>query len=111
MLESLFGNSAIEKVLFFLVKNRKCYPSQLKQVFQTSLYSFQNALSRLERGGIVVSHQEGKTLLYEFNPRYLFLGELEIFLLKAYATLPEEIKTKYYEPFIRKRPRRRGKPL
>lgn len=111
MLEYLFGNPVIEKVLFFLSVNEKCYPSQLREVFQNPLYSFQRALSRLEKGGVIVSHQEGKTLLYQFNPRYPFLNELKAFLYKAYGFFPEEIKVKYYEPMTRKRPRRRGKPL
>jgi hypothetical protein len=111
MLEALFGTPIIEKILFFLVVNKKCYPSQLKQVFQSPLYSFQKALARLEKGGIIVSHREGKTLIYEFNPRYPFLSELEAFLQKAYSFFPTEIQEKYYEPLIRKRPRRQGKPL
>ena len=111
MLESLFGNSVIEKALFFLVVNQKCYPSQLKNTFQIPLYSFQRALKRLEKGGVVASYKEGKTLLYQFNPRYSFLSELEAFLQKAYLFLPKEMKIKYYEPPIRKRPRRSGKPL
>lgn len=111
MLESLFGNPVIEKVLFFLIVNEKCYPSQLKSTFQSPLYSFQRALSRLEKGGIIVSHREGKTLIYQFNPRYPFLIEFKAFLLKSYTFLPPEIREKYYEPITRKRPRRRGKPL
>lgn len=111
MLESLFGNPVIEKVLFFLIANEKCYPSQLKNAFQTPLYSFQRAFGRLEKGGVIVSHREGKTLIYQFNPRYLFLPELKAFLQKAYDFFPEEIKEKYYEPIARKRPRRQGKPL
>ena len=111
MLEYLFGNPVIEKVLFFLITNEKCYPSQLKEVFQGHLYGFQRALARLEKGGVIVSHREGKTLIYEFNPRYPFLKELKVFLQKAYEFFPEEIREKYYEPTIRKRPRRQGKPL
>ena len=111
MLESLFGNPEIEKVLFYLLTNETCYPSQLRSAFQMPLYSFQRALSRLEKGGIVVSHREGKTLLYQFNPRYPFLNELRIFLQKAYTFFPPEIREKYYEPVSRKRPRRQGKPL
>lgn len=111
MLESLFGNVVIEKVLFFLVTNNECYPSQLKDVFQVPLYSFQRALTRLEKGGIVVSHRKGKTLLYQFNPRYPFLKELKFFLQKAYDGFPQEMRDKYYERPIRKRPRRQGKPL
>lgn len=110
MLESLFGNVVIEKVLIFLFQNEKCYPSELQSVFQSSLYSFQRALSRLEKGGIIVSHREGKTLIYQFNPCYPFLKELKCFLSKAYEFLPKEIQEKYYTS-KRKRPRRQGKPL
>jgi hypothetical protein len=111
MLESLFGTPIIEKVLFFLMVNKKCYPSQLRAAFNSPLYSFQRGLARLEKGGIVVSYKEGKTLVYQMNPRYPFLQELEVFLQKAYAFFPEEIREKYYEPTVRKRPRRQGKPL
>lgn len=111
MLESLFGNPVIEKVLFFLLVNEKCYPSQLKNAFQSPLYSFQRALARLEKGSVVVSHLEGKTLIYQFNPRYPFLNELKTFLQKAYEFFPDEVREKYYEPISRKRPRRQGKPL
>lgn len=111
MLESLFGNPVIEKVLFYLLKNETSYPSQLRSVFQMPLYSFQRALGRLEKGGIIVSQREGKTLLYQFNPRYPFLNELKIFLQKAYTFFPPEIREKYYEPVSRKRPRRQGKPM
>lgn len=111
MLEYLFGNSVIEKVLFYLIANEKCYPSQLRNNFQIPLYSFQRALGRLEKGGVIVSHREGKTLIYQFNPRYPFLNELKSFLQKAYEGFPQEIRKKYYEPIVRKRPRRLGKPL
>lgn len=111
MLESLFGNAVIEKILFYLLINDECYPSQLKEGFQTPLYSFQRALARLEKGGIIVSHRKGKTLLYQFNPRYPVLKELRAFLEKAYDGFPQEIREKFYEQVIRKRPRRQGKPL
>ena len=73
MLEPLFGTPIIEKILFFLVVNEKCYASQLKGVLQNPLYSFRKGLARLEKGGIVVSQKQGKTLAYQFNPRTLFL--------------------------------------
>ena len=111
MLEALFGNPVIEKILFYLLINQKCYPSLLRRVFQVPLYSFQRALMRLERGGVIVNHKEGKTVIYQFNPRYPFLNEFKAFLTKAYDFFPKEIRDKYYEPVIRKRPRRQGKPL
>lgn len=83
----------------------------LKGIFQVPLYSFQKAFMRLEKGGVVVSHKEGKTLGYQLNPRYPFLEELKKFLRKAYESFPEVFRQKYYEPISRTRPRRQGKPL
>lgn len=103
--------SCIEKILFYLVVNEECYPSQLKKVFQKLLFSFQRGLVRLEKGGIIVSHRKGKTLLYQFNPHYPFLKELKSFLERAYYGFPQDIHDKYYEQMARKRPRRQGKPL
>lgn len=111
MLEGLFGNPVIEKGLFYLLKNKKTYASQLSHVFKIPLFSFQTALERLEKGGILASYKEGRTRVYIFNPLYPFLKELTLFLEKAYTFLPQDYHMKYYEPNIRKRPRRKGKPL
>lgn len=91
--------------------NESCYGTELSCVFNAPLSPFQKALDRLESGNILVSFLEGKTRIYKFNPRYPFLNELRSFLEKAYTFLPEEFKTRYYEPKIRKRPRRKGKLL
>jgi len=111
MLDGLFGNPVIEKILFFLLKNHKTYPSELSQIFAIQIFRFQTAFERLEKGGIVVSYKEGKTRLYQFNPRFPMLKELLLFLEKAYTFLPKEYHDKYYQSFKRKRPRRPGKPL
>ena len=111
MLEPLFGSKVIEKILFYLLVNNKCYGSQLSRAFKESLTPFQKGLDRLEAGGIIVSCLEGKTRIYQFNPRYPFLSELKCFLEKAYEFLPSEFKERFYQPKTRKRPRRKGKPL
>ena len=111
MLESLFGNPVIEKALFFIIKNKKTYASELGKVFDIPLFSCQKGLERLEKGGILVSYTEGRTRLYQFNPRFPMLKELTLFLEKSYTFLPEKFHQKYYERSIRKRPRRKGKPL
>lgn len=59
MLESLFGSAVIEKILFYLVINDECYPSQLKGIFHMSLFSFQRGLGRLEKGGIIINSIRG----------------------------------------------------
>lgn len=111
MLQPLFGAKSIERILFFLLMNQRCYGSGLSRTFDVALSPFQKALDRLEAGGVVVSFLEGRTRMYQFNPRYPFLDELKRFLEKAYTFLPSDIKARFYEPNIRKRPRRKGKPL
>ncbi len=111
MLKELFGNNTIEKICFFLLMNKTCYGALLSKVFDVPVSSIQKGLERLEYGGIVVSVMVGKTRVYQFNPRWPFLKEFEMFLKKAYSFLPEEMRLQYYERPIRKRPRRKGKPL
>lgn len=111
MLERLFGNVVIEKILFYLLANEKSYATELKNSLGIPLYSVQKALARLEQGSIIVRQPQGKTQVYQYNPRYPFLDELKAFLKKAYDSLPEELRKRLYEPSIRKRPRRQGKSL
>jgi len=109
MLEAIFGKTIYEKVLFYILVNEGAYPSKIRGALGVYLYSVQKALDRLEYGGILVHQKVGKTLVYQFNPKYFFLKELTSLLGKAYSTLPEEHKKKYYQPIVRKRPRRREK--
>ena len=111
MLEYLFGNKNIEKILFFLLKQEKCYAGQLTKKFGTALYGLQTTLQKLEKAGVLASKMEGHTRFYQFNPRYPFLKELKEFLLKAYQFLPKGIVASLYEENLRTRPRRQGKPL
>ncbi|MCI5052782.1 MAG: hypothetical protein MRY21_06590 [Simkaniaceae bacterium] len=111
MLENLFGGKNIEKVFFYLMNNKQCYATALSRQFNQALSPFQKALDRLELGGVLVSFLEGRTRIYRFNPRYPFLSELLELIKRAYAFLPDEQKENFYEPKVRKRPRRRGKPL
>lgn len=111
MLEKLFGNVVIEKILFYLLVNQKGYATELKKKLGIPLYSIQIALARLEQGGIVVRQPQGRTQVYQYNPRYPFLDELQAFLKKAYDSLPQDLRKKFYKTADRKRPRRKGKPL
>lgn len=95
MLEVLFGGKNVKKVLIFLFVNGKCYGTQLHKSLRTALTPIQKALCRLEEGGIIVSFYEGKTRLYQFNPAYPLLTELEVLLKKAYTLLPPQEKKEY----------------
>lgn len=96
MLASLFGNSSVAKILLFLFVNGKCYGTQLKRQLATPLTPLQNAFSRLEKGGILTSYCEGKTRLYQINPAYPLLPELELMLKKAYTLLSAQEKRLYH---------------
>ncbi len=112
MLENLFGNQNVQKVLMFLFVNGKCYGTQLHRMLNTPLTPIQKALLRLEGGGIIMSSYEGKTRLYRFNPGYPLQQELEQLLKKAYTLLPAQEKKSYYvtndEQFL-KSPQRESK--
>lgn len=96
MLEALYGNQNIERILFFLFVNEKCYGAQIRQALGGSLTPIQKALLRLEKGGLIISHLEGRTRFYQFNPGFPLLTELEHLLKKAYTLLSAQEKKKYY---------------
>lgn len=96
MLEALFGNKNVQRILIFLFVNGKCYGTQLHRSFGTPLTPIQKALNRLEKGSVITSCYEGKTRVYQFNPTYPFLPELEQLLKKAYTLLPAHAKKDYY---------------
>ena len=109
MLEGLFGNITIEKILFTLFVYGEGYPLGMAKNFVEPVNRFQQQLRRLENAGIVVSRLIGNVRIYTFNPRYPFLNELKALLDKAYKFLPDKEKEAYYSG--RTRPRRAGKPL
>jgi len=95
MLSDLFGNKTIEKILLFLFVNNTCYGAQLARLLQTPLTSLQNGFSRLEKADIVQSTLQGKTKIYQINPSYPLIQELEQLLKKAYTLLPAHDKKIY----------------
>jgi hypothetical protein len=95
LLTHLFGNKNIERILLFLFVNEKCYGTQLQILLRVPLTPIQKALFRLEKGGVLQSHYEGKTRIYEMNPLYFLRTELEILLKKVYAHLSTQEKRHY----------------
>lgn len=96
MLQALFGNKTIERILIFLFVNSKCYGTQLHRSLNTPLTPVQKALLRLEKGGIITSYYEGKTRLFRFNPAFPVLSELEQLLKKTYTLLSAHEKKAYF---------------
>lgn len=109
MLEYILGNITKEKILLFLYTYETGYAKGIADSFGITLNGVQQQLKRLEEGAVVVSRLQGKTRVYQFNPRYPFLKELKNLLEKAFLFFPPEEVERYYKK--RTRPRRAGKSL
>jgi hypothetical protein len=108
MLEGLFGNITVERILFYLSVYGEGYPLGMARTFGVPVNSIQQQVKRLENNGIVASRLTGNVRIYTFNPRYPFLKELRSLITRAYGFLPETEKSRFYR--MRTRPRRAGKP-
>ena len=109
MLDPLLGSVNRKGTLIFIHARQEGYAREIARFFETNLDPIQKQLDRLELGGVLVSKQVGRTLLYTFNPRYPFLPELKSLLEKALSFYPEEEQEELV--MNRRRPRRHGKPL
>lgn len=110
MLEYLFSNKNLEKVLIYLLLHNKANATELKRAFGTSLDPIQKTLKKLEEGGLLVSFLEGRTRVFLWNPRYPFLKEIQALAKISYEFLPTNMQ-ETYQLTKRKRPRKTGKPL
>lgn len=111
MLEYLFGNKNVEKILIYLSLHGKANATELSHAFDSSLDPIQKTLKKLEEGGLIASFLEGRTRVFQWNTRYPFLQEIQALAKKAYEFLPIHIQESYYQANKRKRPRRTGKPI
>jgi hypothetical protein len=95
MLDVLFGNKTIGKVMLFLLVNEKGYAAQIHHLLKIPLTPVQQALKRLEKGEVLTSFFEGKTKLFCFNEQFVFKQELELLLKKYYGQLSVQEKKLY----------------
>ena len=109
MIEALVGNSTAEKVLLYISNYAEGYISGIAETFAIPKSQVRKQLIRLENGGILVARNKGSLRLYTFNPRCVYINELEVLLKKIISLLPREDIEKYYRE--RQRPRRTGKQL
>lgn len=80
------------------------------RAFNSSLDPIQKTLRKLEEGGLLASFLEGRTRVFQWNPRYPFLNEIQALAKKSYEFLPSQMQ-EIYQATKRKRPRKTGKPL
>lgn len=109
MIEAIVGSRSSEQVLIFLAARDRGYATEIADFFSAELYAIQKQLKRLEEADVLVSRKVGRTRVYEFNPRYAFLQELQRFLLKVLEFYPTNTREGLL--MNRRRPRRSGKPI
>lgn len=109
MIEPILGSKNAERVLIYLLVRDQGYTREIARFWGADPDSIQKQLARLERGGILDSRSQGRTILYRFNPRYSFLKELKALLNKALSFYPQDEQETLL--VVRRRPRRKEKPL
>jgi DNA-binding transcriptional ArsR family regulator len=108
MLAPILGSVNAERVLIYLAARDEGYGREIARFFGADPDSIQKQLVKFEAGGILISRELGRTVTYQFNPRYPFLAELKDLVEKAIRFYPEEERERLNMPG--QRPRRRGKP-
>ncbi len=109
MLEALVGSPNAERVLLFLSEREQGYPAEIAKTFNVAPSQVQRVMERMERDGLLVAKNVGRTRLYEFNPRFAFKDKVVDLFRDALSRYPEELQDKV--SLNRRRPRRKGKPL
>ena len=73
MIEAVVGSEGAERVLLFLAAREKGYAREIAKLWDMDVSTVQNQLKRMERDGLLINKQTGRTRVFEFNPRYAFL--------------------------------------
>lgn len=108
-MKPILGSVNSERVLLYIMARGRGYAREIARFFDADPDSIQKQLAKFEQGGVLVTRQVGRTVLYEFNPRYPFRTEVDALLRKALTFYPESARELL--TMERRRPRRRGKPL
>jgi DNA-binding FadR family transcriptional regulator len=103
-----FGSESRTRVLISLELLGESYPRELARLLGCSLSQIQNAVTALERDGLVAVRSVGRTRLVTFNPRYFARRELQSYLRRLSEADPE---LQSATAALRRRPRRTGKDL
>lgn len=109
MIEPILGSTNAERVLLYLLARDQGYTREIARFWGSDPDSVQKQLAKLERGGVLSSKLAGKTRIYRFNPRYSFLKELKTLLNKVMSFYAPDEQERLL--VVRRRPRRKGKPL
>ena len=109
MLEAVVGSTNAERVLLFMAARGQGYAAEIAKTYGVGASMIQKQLDRMERDGLLVNQQVGRTRVYSFNPRFAFTEEVKALALAALDKYPTEFQEKLSTS--RQRPRKARKPL
>ncbi len=109
MLEGLFGNKTAEKILLHIFHYGESHGSAIAQDFGVSLNAVIQQLNRFENAGILVSKVVGRSRVYFFNPKSIFVKPVKEIIEIAYESIELREREKIFQ--TRRKPRRKGKPV
>src|SRR5579862_1276562 len=104
----IFGTKTRSNTLLVIFMLGESHASEIARVLDVSLSQVQKAIDSLERAGILIGAEEGRTRRIRLSPRLATIDELGALLAKM-AQLDIPLQQKLAE--IRRRPRRSGKAL
>lgn len=108
-LGEMFGSRAAESVLLHLYHYGDTYGRAVSADFRISLDSVQRNLDKFERSGVLVRKQQGRTLLYSWNPKSSLAGKLKELVEIVYENMSLEARQEKFP--TRRRPRSKDKPV
>jgi alpha-D-ribose 1-methylphosphonate 5-triphosphate synthase subunit PhnI len=104
----LFGSSRRTEVLLGIALLEETYARELARVLQAPLLSVQRIVDALDREGVIATRLIGQQRRVTLNPKYFARKELEQ-LLRRLAQGDQRLLDAVGG--MRRRPRRKGKPL
>ena len=108
-LEALFGNRTAALVMLYLFHYGEAYPTGVARDLGLAQSPVQRQLEKFEAAGLLVSKLVGRTRLYGFNPKQPATRMLKDLIQVYYEAIPLREREQLFG--IRRRPRRRGKPV
>ena len=108
-LQDLFGSKAAEAVLLALFHQGEAYGRAIARDFGLPVLTVQRQLDRFERAGALVCKQQGRTLVYSWNPKSRMASRLKDLVAVAYDSLGPELKQQLFA--VRRQPRAKDKPV
>lgn len=108
-LQDLFGGKAAEAVLLALFHQGDAYGRAVARDFGVSLDAVQRQLDRFERSGALVCKRQGRTLIYQWNPKSRLSSRLRDLTGVVYDGLDSAVKEQLFAE--RRQPRAKDKPV